>query len=113
MVHVMTFKFGTKIDEVEDRLNEYVELVRKYDEVNGIDPVPDAVKKACIVSNTPEPLRTHLQLNAGKMAKFDGVRVAAENYRRSRRIFKPEEEDRRLQEIRRDGHYTYAVATAS
>ena len=62
-VQIMTYQFGSKIEDVEDLLNEFLELVRRYDEANGTDPVPDQVKKACIISNTPEPLKTHLQLN--------------------------------------------------
>ena len=60
-VQIMTYKFGSNIENAEDRLNEVLELVRRYDEANGTDPVPDQVKKACIISNTPEPLKTHLQ----------------------------------------------------
>ena len=37
-VQIMTNLFGSKIEDVEDRLNEFVELVRRYD-------VPDQVKK--------------------------------------------------------------------
>ena len=59
----MTYKFGSKIEDVEDRLNEFLELVRRYDEANGTDPVPDQVKKARFFSNTPQPLKTHIQLN--------------------------------------------------
>ena len=51
-VQIMTYKFGSKIEDVEDRLNEFLELVRRYDEA---------------ISNTPEPLKTHLELNVGKM----------------------------------------------
>ena len=87
-VQIMTYKFGSRIEDVEDRLNEFVELVRRYDEANGTDPVPDQVKKACIISNTPEPLKTHLQLNASRLGTFDTLRVATEDYLRSRRIFK-------------------------
>ena len=54
-MQIMTYKFGSKIEDVEDRLNEFLELVRRYDEANGTDPVPDQVKKACIISNTLEP----------------------------------------------------------
>ena len=61
-VQILTYKVGSKID-VEDRLNEFLELVRRYDEANGTDPVPDQVKKACIISNTPEPVTTNLQHN--------------------------------------------------
>ena len=45
-VQIMTYKFGSKTEDVEDRLNEFLELVRRYDEANGTDPVPDQVKKA-------------------------------------------------------------------
>ena len=61
----MTYKFGSKIEDVDDRLNEFLELVRRYDEANGTDP--DQMKKTCIVSNTPQPLKTHLQLNVAKL----------------------------------------------
>ena len=81
----MTYKFGSKIEDVEDRLNEFLELVRRYDEANGTDPVPGQVKKACIISNTPEPLKTHLQLNVAKLGNFNASRVATEDYLRSRR----------------------------
>ena len=84
----MTYKFGSKIEDVEDRLNELLELVRRYDEANGADPFPDQVKKACIISNTPEPLKTHLQLNVAKLGNFNVLRVATENFLRSRRIFR-------------------------
>ena len=59
-----------------------------YDEANGTDPFPDQVKKACIISNTPEPLKTHLQLNVSNLGTFDALRVATKDYLRSRRIFK-------------------------
>ena len=62
LMQIMTYKFGSRIEDVEDRLNEFLELVRRYDEANGTDPVLDQVQKACIFSNTPEPLKTHLQV---------------------------------------------------
>ena len=48
IVQIMTCKFGSKIEDVEDRLNEFLELVRRYDEANGTDPVPDQVKKRAL-----------------------------------------------------------------
>ena len=43
-VQIMTYKFGSKNEDVEDRLNEFLELVRRYDEANGTFPVPNQVK---------------------------------------------------------------------
>ena len=73
---------------MEDRLDEFLELVRRYEEANGTDPVPDQVNKVCIISNTPELLKTHLQLDVSHLGTFDASRVATEDYLRSRRIFK-------------------------
>ena len=73
IVQIMTCKFGSKTEDVEDRLNEFLELVRRYDEANGTDPVPDQVKKACIISTTPEPLKTHLQLYVLKTGKLQCI----------------------------------------
>ena len=87
-VQIMTYKFGSRIEDVEDRLNEFLELVRRYDEANGTDPVPDQVKKACIISKAPEFVKTHLQLNVARLGNFDALRVATEDYVRSRRIFR-------------------------
>ena len=80
-VQIMTYKFGSRIEDVEDR-------VRRYDEANGTDPVLDQVKKACIISNTLEPLKTNLQLNVSNLGTFDALRVATEYNLSSRRIFK-------------------------
>ena len=40
------------------------------------------------MSNTREPLKTHLQLKVSNFGTFDALRVATEDYLRSRRIFK-------------------------
>ena len=53
-VQIMTYKFGSKIEDVEDRLSDFLELVSRPDEANGTVPVPDQVKKACSISNTLE-----------------------------------------------------------
>ena len=55
-VQIMTYKFGSKIEDVEDRLKEFLELVRRYDEVNGTDPVPRSSEKRRAL------LRTRLSL---------------------------------------------------
>ena len=87
-VQIMTYKFGSKIEDLEDRLNEFLELMRRYDQANGSESVPDQVQKACIISNTPEPQKTHLHLNVGKLGNFNALQVATEDYLRSRRTFK-------------------------
>ena len=60
---IMTYKFSSKIEDAEDRPNEFLELVGRYDEV---------------ISNTPEPLNTDVKLNVGKLGNFNALRVATE-----------------------------------
>ena len=65
-VQITTYKFGSRVEDVEERLNEFLELVRRVDEANSTD----------------------LLLNVGKFGNFDGLRVATEGFLRSRRIYK-------------------------
>ena len=39
------------------------------------------------------PIKTHLQLNVAELGNFNALRVATEDYVRSRRIFKTHDED--------------------
>ena len=48
-VQILRTSSVSKIEDVEDRLNDFLELVSRHDEGNGTDPVPDQVKKACII----------------------------------------------------------------
>ena len=44
-VQIMTYKFGSKTEDVDDRLNEFLELVRRYDEAN---PFPTKWKRRAL-----------------------------------------------------------------
>ena len=79
-VQIMTCVFGSRIEDVDDRLYDFLELVRRYYGANGTDPVPDQVKKACSISKMPEPSKTHLRVNVGMLGNFDALRVATEEY---------------------------------
>ena len=48
-VQIMTYK----IEDVEDRLNEFVDLVRRFDEANGTDPVADQKKMRALFRRRP------------------------------------------------------------
>ena len=68
LAQIMTYKFGSRVEDVEERLNELLVLARRYDEATGADPVPDQVTTTRIVSNTLEPLNMvcHERWKAGK-----------------------------------------------
>ena len=42
-VQIMRYMFGCGVEDVEERLNKFLELVGRYDAANGTDPVPDKV----------------------------------------------------------------------
>ena len=48
-VQIMTYKFGSKIENVEDRLNEFLELVRRHEEANGTNLVPDQLQRRALL----------------------------------------------------------------
>ena len=52
-VQIMTYKFGSKSEDVEDRLNELLEMVRRHEEANGTDPVPDQAKRRALFRTRP------------------------------------------------------------
>ena len=47
-VQSMTYKIGSMIEDVEDRLNEFLELVRRCEETNGAEPVREQVKRRAL-----------------------------------------------------------------
>ena len=55
-VQIMTYLFGSTVEDVEERLNDFLELVRRYEDANGTDPVPDKVKNACMIALKTEIL---------------------------------------------------------
>ena len=40
-MQIMTKKFGSRVEDVEERLHEFLDLVRRCDEANGTDPILD------------------------------------------------------------------------
>ena len=57
-VQSMIYKIGSKIEDVEDRSNEFLELVRRYEEANGRDPVREQVKRFALFRTRFEPMKT-------------------------------------------------------
>ena len=76
------------MEDVEDFLNEFLELVRRYDEANGTDPVPDQVKKGVHYFEYARASENTSSANVAKLGNFNAIRVATEHYLRTRPIFK-------------------------
>ena len=87
LLQILRFSFGSKLDEVEERLSEFTQLVDRHDQVTGLEAVAPIIKRAVLLGNVPEPLKTHLQLNSVNLETFDKVYSAAAEYLRGRRIY--------------------------
>ena len=87
LLQILRFSFGAKLDEVEERLAEFTQLVDRHDQVTGLDEVAPSIKRAVLLGNVPEPLKTHLQLNSVNLETFDKVYSATAEYLRGRRIY--------------------------
>ena len=84
LIRVMNFDFGT-IDEMEGKFEEFNLLVKDHDDVAGVDEIGDQIKKAVIVARSPEPLRTHLQLNSGIYTSWSSLSVAITQFLKARK----------------------------
>ena len=82
-MQIMTLKFGSRVEDVEEHLNEFLELLRRHDEANGANP-DRQVKKACIISNALDTSSAE-RLTAGKLR---WASRGDRRYSRGRRIFK-------------------------
>ena len=87
MIQIMQFNFGTSIAAVEERLTEWTVMIGRYDTIQNVNVLPDELKRAVLIGNLPEPLRTHLQLNAGNLKTFQDTYQAATEFLRGRRVF--------------------------
>lgn len=59
--------------------------VKEHDDIPGAEEVSDTIKKAILLAKTPDPLRTHLQLNAGTYSTFNDLRDAVHPFPRARK----------------------------
>ena len=89
--HVM--KERESLDIMESKFEEFNLLIKAYDDIAGIDNIPDTIKQAILVARAPEPLRTHLQLNSQSDTTFLEVRQAINQYLKARKGFKLMERD--------------------
>ena len=65
----MNFNFGD-VDAMETKFEEFNLLIKEHVDISGIDNTPDTIKRAILVAEAPEPLRTHLLLNSQSYTSF-------------------------------------------
>ena len=102
MQAIMSYKFGDKEDDVQDRLDDFEILCDKYDVLPDVDEIQDNVKRAAVVKGMPEPLRTHLQLRSRENKTFDDVIDCIEGYLKAKEVWRDEESERREKKGKRD-----------
>ena len=55
---------------METKFDEFNLLIKKDDDISGVDNIPDTIKRAVLVARAPEPLRTHFQLTSQSYTTF-------------------------------------------
>ena len=92
LIMVMNFIFGD-IDAMETKFDEFNLLIKKDDDISGVDNIPDTIKRAVLVARAPEPLRTHFQLTSQSYTTFFEMRQAINQHLKARKGFKLMERD--------------------
>ena len=59
---ILGFTMGSDLAQVKDKLAELGASVGRYN-AQSLDELPDGIYKAVIIKGSPEPLKTHLQVN--------------------------------------------------
>ncbi|CAE8627526.1 unnamed protein product [Polarella glacialis] len=102
MQAIMSYKFGEKEEDVQDRLDDFEILCDKYDYLPDVDEIQDNVKRAAVVKGRPEPLRTHLQLRSRENKTFDEVLDCIEGYLKAKEVWRDEESDKQHKQGKKD-----------
>ena len=89
MRKIMGFKFGHKLDELEERIEDFLILKQEHDEPPTTNPIDDDWLNAIVVDperGVPDPLRTHLLLNVtrdnwpGWLGKIEEYLISQGNF---------------------------------
>ena len=79
---LLAFDFGN-VENFQQHMSEWDVLLKEYEASTSPEELPDTVKKAVIIHGAPEPIKSHLELNAGSM-DYASVREALVGYMRNR-----------------------------
>ena len=83
--NIITYKFPTEIEKFEESLSDFILMVHEYDEHPETTVLDTDTKKAVLLANSPEPLKTHLQLNATTLS-WEDILTQIESYLRTKRV---------------------------
>lgn len=70
---------------MDESLETCLLQVKEHDDIPGAEEVPASIKTAILLAKTPDPLRTHIQLNAGTYNTFDDLGDVVYRFLRARK----------------------------
>ena len=76
---VLGFKCSGTVDTVLDQLSSFDVLVQKFEAVSS-HPLAEEVKMAILAKSVPEPLRSHLMVQASQYKTTQQLRSAIREY---------------------------------
>ena len=82
------FEMSDDLERIPDKLAEFELMIQRYNMTSG-ETLSGKVEKATILRTLPEPLKSHLLVNAQQFNNGAEVRTAVRDYLMARREWKP------------------------
>lgn len=84
LMSLLKLEFGS-VDKMDESLEPFLLQIKEHDGIPWPGEVPDSIKKAIFLAKTPDPLRTHIQLNTGAYVTFKEKRDTVHRFLRARK----------------------------
>ena len=85
---ILGFEMSDDLEHIPDKLAEFELMTQRYNMTSG-ETLSGQVEKATILRTLPEPLKSHLLVNAQRFTNGAEVRTAVRDYLMARREWKP------------------------
>ena len=85
---ILGFEMSDDLERIPDKLAEFELMVQRYNMTSG-ETLSGQVEKATILRTLPEPLKSHLLVNAQRFTNGAEVRTAVRDYLMARREWRP------------------------
>ena len=85
---ILGFEMSDDLERIPDKLAEFELMVQRYNMTSG-ETFSGQVEKATILRTLPEPLKSHLLVNAQRFTNGAEVRTAVRDYLMARREWRP------------------------
>ena len=79
---ILNFSCGDSVTSVMDKMAELDDMCHRYQRMTGED-ITDTIMKAILIKAVPDPIRTHVRVNASVLNTYEAMRNAVREYIRA------------------------------